>query len=419
MLERRRPRAERPGLALGARLLGGAPLRRHHARVGDPTVPRGRRPAHGRVGSARRHPRRRPARERIRSARRGRRRRGDALGRLTRGPFTRRSPPRSPCTPLALTSPGDRGPVAPDRREQVAWVESPLQFLAAAEYAAAHDRRISVAFRLTGPQMTSTAEELLERGAPFTECVPYFGVPWSLLARTRDWIVGDGVLRAVPRGDEHAGRPVGDARRRRSDDRAPRARARRHAPAYARPGGLESRAKTRARRADAGSPDAARGAGAAHAVHRVRGGPGGGRPRSSRRRGRAEHLRLDARERTADRAAASSGRARQRRGDRRDDRPGALPRAGSSGLARSAPLSYLPHRRESPEQLDWVSLLPGVELVRTGLPVELVLAGSPEPLELVTLSSSATVTLEQVLAGTGSRIRTTRLRRLPRSERAR
>ncbi len=295
--------------------------------------------------------------------------------------------------------------MAPDRRNQVAWVESPLQFLAAAEYAAAHDRRISVAFRLTGPQMTSTAEALLERGAPFTECVPYFGVPWSVLARTRDWIVGDGFS-----GQFRAAMSVLGARTvTLVDDGAMTvhlARSLAGTTDYARPGGPESSAKTML----------------------------GGLTRD-------RLMRLAARERLAlftsfasDPAVAALGL----RGvtveqnafawTRANARPIALPHSrvvlGSAavtdrlitqerylswlvGLARSGPFSYLPHRRESPEQLDWVSLLPGVELVRTGLPVELVLAGAPEPLELVTLNSSAAVTLEQVLAGTGSRIRTT------------
>ena len=73
----------------------------------------------------------------------------------------------------------------------LAWVESPLQLLCAAEFAASLGLRVRVAFRLSGPQMTATAQELLTRGAPFTDAVPYYGVPWGLLADHRDWIIGD------------------------------------------------------------------------------------------------------------------------------------------------------------------------------------------------------------------------------------
>lgn len=63
---------------------------------------------------------------------------------------------------------------------------------------------------------------------------------------------------------------------------------------------------------------------------------------------------------------------------------------------------YYPHRRESARQLELVTAL-GVEVVETGLPIELVLAGS-RGLTVSTLPSSAADTLAIVLAGTGSRI---------------
>jgi hypothetical protein len=80
----------------------------------------------------------------------------------------------------------------------LAWVESPLQMLCAAEFAAAHDLRIRVAFRLSGPQMTATAAELLQRGVPFAQAAPYYGVPWTLLAEHRDWIIGDAFVSYWP-----------------------------------------------------------------------------------------------------------------------------------------------------------------------------------------------------------------------------
>lgn len=74
----------------------------------------------------------------------------------------------------------------------VVWVESPLQFVSAAELAAERGMRMRVVFRL-GPQMPETAAELLARGADFASCVPYVGIPWSELARASEWIVGDGL----------------------------------------------------------------------------------------------------------------------------------------------------------------------------------------------------------------------------------
>ena len=73
----------------------------------------------------------------------------------------------------------------------IAWVESPLQLIGAAEWAAAHDARVPVAGRLT-TQMSETADELIARGARFGELAPYLGIPWNLLARHSHWLVGDG-----------------------------------------------------------------------------------------------------------------------------------------------------------------------------------------------------------------------------------
>src|SRR5580692_9007004 len=73
----------------------------------------------------------------------------------------------------------------------LAWVESPLQLIAAAEWASTQAAPIVVALRLRGPQMAATAEELLERGARFAECVPFYGIPWGLLSQHRSWGIGD------------------------------------------------------------------------------------------------------------------------------------------------------------------------------------------------------------------------------------
>ena len=73
--------------------------------------------------------------------------------------------------------------------------------------------------------------------------------------------------------------------------------------------------------------------------------------------------------------------------------------------AAAGDLAYLPHRRETDEMLAAVADFPGVRVFDTGLPIELVLAGAREPLEVLTLPTSATTTLAHVLEGTGSSIR--------------
>jgi hypothetical protein len=72
--------------------------------------------------------------------------------------------------------------------------------------------------------------------------------------------------------------------------------------------------------------------------------------------------------------------------------------------AAAGDLAYLPHRRETDEMLAAVAEFPGVKVFDTGLPIELVLAGAREPLEVLTLQTSATTTLTHVLAGTGSSV---------------
>ena len=77
------------------------------------------------------------------------------------------------------------------RHDVLAWVESPLQLVGAAEWAAAHGITVPVAGRLTA-QMSATADELLARRARFGELAPYLGIPFSLLSRHGHWLVGDG-----------------------------------------------------------------------------------------------------------------------------------------------------------------------------------------------------------------------------------
>jgi len=64
--------------------------------------------------------------------------------------------------------------------------------------------------------------------------------------------------------------------------------------------------------------------------------------------------------------------------------------------------AYVPHRRERADQLARISRLDGITVVDTDLPAELVLAGTPVPLEIIMMRSSASTTLSAVLEGTGS-----------------
>jgi hypothetical protein len=265
----------------------------------------------------------------------------------------------------------------------LAWVESPLQLIAAAEWAATQDEAIVVAVRLRSPQMAATAEELLARGARFAECIPYYGIPWQLLTHHRTWAIGDGFSgqfrlaasilrpRSVTLLDDGAlTTALADALLERTG--------------FTRPGQHESAAAT------------------------LFGG-----------RARARMLRLAARERLEISTAFALGEDRLTsladRGIRvtphslawvrRTAQPITVP--GNRVLLGSArpaagELAYLPHRRETTATLDAVAEFPGVQVFETGLPIELVLAGAREPLEVLTLPTSATTTLGHVLAGTGS-----------------
>ncbi len=285
----------------------------------------------------------------------------------------------------------------------LAWVESPLQLIAAAEWAATRERPILVALRLGSAQMAMTAEELLARGARFVECAPYYGIPWQLLSRHRDWAIGDGfsgqfrlaasVLR--PRqltlmDDGAHTLALADALLSRTS--------------FGRPGQNESRTAT------------------------VLG-----------NKARDRMLRLAERERLEIFTAFALGEERLtqlaqlgvrviphalewvRRNARPIEIPGNRVLLGSArpvdglvpmhdylawvaGEARKGELVYLPHRRETKAMLDAVAEFPGVRVLDAGLPVELVLAGHSEPLDVISQPSSAMTTLGHVLAGTGSTI---------------
>lgn len=72
-------------------------------------------------------------------------------------------------------------------------------------------------------------------------------------------------------------------------------------------------------------------------------------------------------------------------------------------VARSAPASYFPHRRETLSLLQRVAALPGIEVEDRGLPIELVLAGA-RAASVISLPSSAVETLRIILLGSGSTI---------------
>lgn len=69
-------------------------------------------------------------------------------------------------------------------------------------------------------------------------------------------------------------------------------------------------------------------------------------------------------------------------------------------VAAEAPVTYLPHRREPEATLAAISRLPGVQIRRTGLPVEFVLGASGEVDRVVTLPSSAVATLRSIVPRT-------------------
>ena len=287
------------------------------------------------------------------------------------------------------------------REDVLAWVESPLQLIGAAEWAASHGRTVPVAGRLT-PQISATADELLARGARFGELAPYLGVPWSLLARHGHWLVGDGFSGQF----RLAAAVLRPHRVTFLDDGA-------HAIAYA-DTLLGRRPYARPNVTERGVTTVVAPF-AAELVHR----------RAASRRAAmftAFDLGADRLDGLADlgfgirrhdfswtRANAPAAPAL----GRRIVLGSALPVDGRMMLvdyvrwvrgAADGGAVYLPHRRETAEQLAAVATVPGLRIHRTGLPVELVLAGARQPLEVHTLPSSTTTTLPLVLAGTGATV---------------
>lgn len=290
------------------------------------------------------------------------------------------------------------------RNDVLAWVESPLQLLGAAEWASAHGTTVPVAGRLTA-QMSATADALVARGARFRDLEPYLGIPFSLLSRHGHWLVGDGfsgqfrlaatILRphritflddggvALPYADALLGRRP-----------------------YARPEVAERGLTTRLaplahetvlRRAAAGRAD-------------IFTAFDFGEDRADDLRDRGFGIRRHGFEWTRATAPAAPGLGRRIVLGSAQPVDGRMTLAAYLAWATDAAAPgaavYLPHRRETPEQLEAVATVPGLTIRETDLPVELVLAGATVPLDIRTLASSTTTTLPLVLAGTGSTIRT-------------
>lgn len=286
------------------------------------------------------------------------------------------------------------------QRTPLAWVESPLQLLCAAEYAARLGRSIAVVIRLTGEQMPVTAQELLDRGAMFSSVTPYFGIPWGLLRTQPDWIVGDGFSGQF-RLAATAMRPRSITLVDDGDMSLHLATALLGDGSFGRPGQSErplasvlgTLARDRMLRL-AGEGGLTMFSAFAH------------EPAVAALGAREVHLE------TNDFAWLRS-----------HARPVALPHSrvvlGSArvtdgllaerdylgwlrAVAAEAPVSYLPHRREGRQALTRVAETPGVVVVDSGMPAELALAGTTQPLQIVSMRSSASTTLRTVLAGTGS-----------------
>lgn len=290
-----------------------------------------------------------------------------------------------------------------DREAHIAWVESPLQLLGAAEWASSHGARVPVAGRLTA-QMSETADELVARGARFGELAPYLGIPWTLLSQHGHWLVGDGFSGQF----RLAASVLRPHRITFLDDGAhalPFADALRGTRPYARPGiaerGLTALLAPIAlekvlRRADAGR------AGFFTAFDF-------GADRTTALAERGFSVQRHGFSWTRDTAPAAPELGRRIVLGSAQPVDGRLPLPHFVDWVRaitaSGPVSYLPHRRESQEQRDAVAAIPGVRFVDSQLPVELVLAGARGPLEVFTLPSSTTTTLPLVLAGTGLHLR--------------
>lgn len=276
----------------------------------------------------------------------------------------------------------------------VVWVESPLQFVSAAELAAERGVRMRVVFRL-GPQMPQTAAELLSRGAEFASCTPYVGIPWSELASAAEWIVGDGLSGQF-----------------------------RLAAAVLRPQAMtlldDGTMSLRLAAALAGQCEFDRPEQRSSGVRRLLGALARDHLLRLAGTGRLAFFSVFGAERPEFRAAAALGvrlRANRFAWTRRTARPPRLPasrvllgtarvadglldealhRAEVIRFAAAGGAVYLPHRREPRAHVDAIRGIPGITVIEPELPVELFLAGL-DGLEIRSSGSSADATLAHVL----------------------
>jgi hypothetical protein len=276
----------------------------------------------------------------------------------------------------------------------VAWVESPLQFVSAAELAADRGVRMRVVFRL-GPQMSQTAAELLRRGAEFASCTPYVGIPWNELAAASEWIIGDGLSGQF-----------------------------RLAAAVLRPKAVtlldDGTMSLRLAAALAGQCAFERPQQRPSGLRGILGGLARDQMLRLAGTGRLAFFSVFGLERPEFVAAAALGvrlRVNRFSWTRRTARPPRLPagrvmlgtarvadgllgrtahRAEVARFAAKDPAVYLPHRREPRAEIDAISRLPGVTVIEPELPVELFLAGL-DGLEVRSSGSSADSTLVHLI----------------------
>ncbi|WP_396667124.1 hypothetical protein [Microbacterium sp. R86528] len=289
-----------------------------------------------------------------------------------------------------------------DTNAVLAWVESPLQLVGAAEWGAAHRRAVTVAGRLTA-QMSETADELLARRAWFGEMAPYLGIPWKLLSQHGHWLIGDGfsgqfrLAASVLRPRQITFLDDGANTTSLADSLT-------GSRPYARPGIAERGLTTRLR---------------PFALETVR--------RVARDRRASIFTAFDlgpARENALTnlgfsvchhsfewtRSSAGSAQRRENRIVLGSARPvdGRMPIEHYirwvHHIAAAGAVEYFPHRRETPSQLDAVRAISGVTVVQTSLPIELILAGHPTALDVFSQPSSTNTTLPLVLRGSGSRV---------------
>ena len=286
----------------------------------------------------------------------------------------------------------------------LAWVESPLQVLGAAEWAQARGTRVDIAGRLTA-QVERTSNEVAARGALFGEQQGFYGIPWGMLATHDHWLVGDGFS-----GQFRLAAAVLRPRRLTFLDDGLNSIA--FADSLT---GERSFTRPRATRESALSR---RVSPLAMDLVRLRAAAGNVELFTAFPLGQAREARL------AQLGAGVTGHsfewlrgtsASSASADIAEDRVILGTARVTDGLvspsdyiawvrqeARGQRTAYLPHRREDEEILGEIARIAGVTVRRTGLPVELVLAGGGRAREIVSLTSSAVTTLRRVLAGSGS-----------------